>query len=63
MRYHAPSGLYLTKYRTYDPETERRLSRDPIEEEGGISFYGYVEGIRFRGLIRAERDGKKLYRK
>jgi RHS repeat-associated protein len=44
MHYHAPSGLYLTKYRAYDPQTGRWLSKDPIEELGGIHLYGYVEG-------------------
>jgi RHS repeat-associated protein len=44
MRYHAASGLYLTKYRAYDPQTARWLSRDPIEEAGGINLYGYVGG-------------------
>ena len=44
MFYHAPSGLYLTHYRAYDPKTARWLSRDPIEEEGGINLYGYVGG-------------------
>ena len=42
--YHAPSGLYLTHYRAYDPKTARWLSRDPIEEEGGINLYTYVLG-------------------
>ncbi|MFZ5655136.1 MAG: RHS repeat domain-containing protein [Pseudomonadota bacterium] len=40
--YHAPSGLYLTHYRVYDPVTARWLSRDPIEEMGGVNLYGYV---------------------
>jgi RHS repeat-associated protein len=44
MRHHAPSGLYLTKYRAYDPQTGRWLSRDPIGEEGGVNLYGYVGG-------------------
>jgi type VI secretion system secreted protein VgrG len=44
MQYHAPSGLYLTKYRAYDPQSGRWLSRDPIEEAGGISLYAYVGG-------------------
>jgi RHS repeat-associated protein len=44
MQYHAPSGLYLTKYRAYEPKTGRWLSRDPIEEAGGINLYAYVEG-------------------
>jgi RHS repeat-associated protein len=44
MQYHAQSGLYLTKYRVYEPGTGRWLSRDPIEETGGINLYGYVWG-------------------
>jgi RHS repeat-associated protein len=44
MQFHAPSELYLTQYRIYDPRTGRWLSRDPIEEEGGINLYGYVGG-------------------
>jgi RHS repeat-associated protein len=43
MQYHAPSGLYLTKYRAYEPQSGRWLSRDPIEEVGGINLYAYVE--------------------
>jgi RHS repeat-associated protein len=44
MQYHAASGLYLTMYRVYDPQTGRWLSKDPIEEEGGMNLYGYVGG-------------------
>ena len=39
---HQASGLYLTKYRAYDPNTARWLSRDPIAERGGINLYEYV---------------------
>jgi RHS repeat-associated protein len=35
MYMHQPSGLYLTKYRAFDPNTGRWLSRDPIAERGG----------------------------
>jgi RHS repeat-associated protein len=35
---------YLTKYRLYKPGFGRWLSRDPIEETGGINLYGYVGG-------------------
>ena len=38
----AELALVFTKYRAYDPETGRWLSRDPIGEEGGINLYGYV---------------------
>jgi RHS repeat-associated protein len=44
MQYHAASGLYLTKYRVYEPKTGRWLSRDPIQEKGGINLYSYVGG-------------------
>jgi len=40
---HAASGLYLTLHRAYDPYSGRWLSRDPIEEAGGINLYGYVQ--------------------
>ena len=39
--HHGKSGLVLTWYRAYDPDTGRWLSRDPIEEEGGLNLYGY----------------------
>jgi RHS repeat-associated protein len=44
MQYHAPSGLYLTKYRVYDPNEGRWLSRDPIGAAGGINLSAYVGG-------------------
>ncbi|WP_404935990.1 RHS repeat-associated core domain-containing protein, partial [Providencia stuartii] len=37
--WHGPSGLYLGAYRTYDPKARRWLSRDPIEEAGGLNLY------------------------
>jgi RHS repeat-associated protein len=39
---HQTSGLNLTKYRAYDPNTARWLARDPIGEDSGINLYGYV---------------------
>jgi RHS repeat-associated protein len=44
MFYLPETGLYLTHYRLYDPDTKRWLNRDPIGEEGGINLYAYVEG-------------------
>jgi RHS repeat-associated protein len=41
---HPGTGLVLTRYRAYDPETTRWLSRDPIWESGGMNLYGYVGG-------------------
>lgn len=40
--FHAPSGFNLAPYRTYAAANGRWLSRDPIEEEGGINLYEYV---------------------
>jgi len=39
---HGPSGLTLAPFRAYDADLGRWLSRDPIEEEGGINLYAYV---------------------
>ena len=39
---HASSGLNLTLFRAYDPNTAKWLSRDPIAEKGGINLYDYV---------------------
>ena len=41
--YHAPSGLHLALYRAYSAELGRWLSRDPIEERGGLNLYEYVK--------------------
>jgi RHS repeat-associated protein len=41
--HHARSGLILTWYRAYDAGSGRWLSPDPLEEEGGMNLYGYVE--------------------
>ena len=39
---HPSSGLYYYGYRFYDPDTQRWVNRDPIEESGGMNLYGYV---------------------
>ena len=39
---HHRSGLNLAVYRAYDPNKNRWLKRDPIEEMGGTNLYGYV---------------------
>ena len=40
--YHQPSGLYLTHYRAYDPDTGVWLSRDPLGYIDGPNPYAYV---------------------
>jgi RHS repeat-associated protein len=42
MYMHQISGLNLTYFRAYDPNTAKWLSRDPLGERGGINLYGYV---------------------
>jgi RHS repeat-associated protein len=54
MFYEQNSGLYLTRYRIYDPKAGRWLSRDPIGEAGGANTYAYVRG---RPLSRTDRLG------
>ena len=39
---HAPSGLNLTLFRAYDPNTAKWLSRDPMGEGSGPNLYQYV---------------------
>jgi RHS repeat-associated protein len=41
---HAASGLTLAPFRAYDCVLGRWISRDPIEEAGGLNLYGYVRG-------------------
>jgi RHS repeat-associated protein len=40
--YHPVSGIYLTLYRAYDPDSARWLSRDPAGEQAGINLFAYV---------------------
>ena len=42
--YHQASGLHLAMYRGYDSGTARWLSRDAIEEQGGLNAYVYTLG-------------------
>ena len=37
------SGLYYYGYRFYDPNLQRWVSRDPIQELGGLNLYAFVE--------------------
>ena len=42
--YHAQSKLHLAPYRAYDADTGRWISRDLMQEFGGINLYGYLGG-------------------
>ena len=39
---HQRSGLSLTLFRAYNAQTGRWISRDPIDEAGGVNLYAYV---------------------
>ncbi|WP_144686707.1 RHS repeat domain-containing protein [Desulfobotulus alkaliphilus] len=47
------SGFYYYGYRYYAVELGRWISRDPIEEEGGINLYGFVgnDGLNWVDLL------------
>ena len=38
---HTNSGMYYYLYRFYDPNLQRWMNRDPIEEGGGINLYAF----------------------
>ena len=50
------SSLSLTKYRAYDANMGRWLSRDPIAEAGGINIYDYVLNDPINGIDRLGLD-------
>jgi len=60
---HQASGLNLTLYRAYDSEIGRWLSRDPIEEDGGINLYVYVENDPTNGFDIYGLDTYRVNRK
>jgi RHS repeat-associated protein len=45
-----PSGLTLAPFRAYHSSLGRWISRDPIEEDGGLNLYGYVGGRPINGF-------------
>ena len=58
------TGLYYYGYRHYDPNVGRWVNRDPIEEEGGLNLYGFVnnDGVNYIdsiGLKKSEDCCKK----
>jgi RHS repeat-associated protein len=56
--YNADSGLYLTKYRGYDPVAGRWLSRDRLGEKTDSvgNLYSYVSG---NPITFSDREGKQ----
>ena len=41
--FHSQSGLNFSRTRAYDADLGRWISRDPIEENGGMNLYRYVQ--------------------
>jgi len=53
--YAGNSGLYYYGFRYYEPNVQRWLNRDPVEENGGVNLYTFVDNfstgeIDFHGL-------------
>ncbi len=53
------TGLLYYGYRHHDPNTGRWISRDPIEEPGGVNLYGFVQNnagdrVDYLGLFGGE---------
>jgi RHS repeat-associated protein len=40
--FHKNSGTYYYLYRFYDPNLQRWINRDPVQENGGENLYGFV---------------------
>lgn len=56
------TGLYYYGYRYYSPRLGRWISRDPIEEKGGLGLYAFVENrpvMRFDWLGLACQSGQR----
>ena len=54
------TGLYYYGYRYYHPNLGRWLSRDPIQERGGMNLYGFVgNDLRFVDILGLEADASK----
>jgi RHS repeat-associated protein len=49
MLWHKQSGLNFAFFRAYDPNLGRWISRDPLQERGGMNFYAYANNspVRF----------------
>ena len=43
--WNANSGLYYYLYRFYDPNLQRWLTQDPIQEFGGLNLYSFVRNV------------------
>src|SRR5439155_25313752 len=72
---HVNSGMYYYGFRFYDPNLQRWISRDPMDEQGGLNLYAFVfndpegsidplgETAVGKGVAKACRLGAKSLRK
>src|SRR3989442_4464942 len=51
------SAMYYYGYRFYDPNLQRRINRDPIEERGGVNLYCFVSSDPIRSTDAHGLDG------
>ncbi len=54
----AETDLYYYGYRFYHPTLKRWLTRDPIEEEGGINLYAFCDNC---PVMNVDSFGKDIY--
>ena len=54
----AETGLYYYGYRFYSPALRRWLTRDPIEEEGGLNLYGFCGN---NAVCKYDTDGRAYF--
>jgi len=55
---HVNSGLYYYLYRFYDPNTQRWMNRDPIEDDAFLAMYVITESFHHRDRSYAESLGQ-----
>ena len=51
------TGFYMYQYRHYAPQLGKWINRDPIEEDGGLNLYGFLDNssissFDYKGLFR-----------
>jgi RHS repeat-associated protein len=56
--YDSTSGLYYYDFRFYEPNFQRWLNHDPIQERGGINLYGFVGN---NPVSSYDSDGRAVY--
>ena len=54
----AATGLYYYGHRFYSPVLRRWLTRDPIEEDGGLNLYGFCGN---NAVCRYDKDGRAYF--